>query len=139
MLQLQLLEPRCAKSDCCCESTKGFSVHSLLALRVEIDPTDSPLQLIEADVVKPLKARSGNRADPVVGDKEILLPAHEYVFAVGEVFVREVGTACSSRQGSPRRKAVPMLHVHFLARAPFFVAGLEGVFIANDFAFEVGS
>jgi hypothetical protein len=41
--------------------------NSLLALRMKIYPTDFPFDLVEADIVKPLKTSSGNRPNTMVG------------------------------------------------------------------------
>jgi hypothetical protein len=53
--------------------------NSLLALRVEVDTTDPTLDLIEADVIEPLKRRTLDTTQLVVWNKEVLFPAHEDV------------------------------------------------------------
>ena len=110
----------------------------LFALGMEIDTIDIARNLIKADVVKPLKTRARDLADAVIGHKEGFLPAHEDVFALGEVFVMEVGFLGLFGEGPPGGEAGPVLHVGFVGRAPGGVAGLEGVFGADDFAFEEG-
>lgn len=59
--------------------------HLLLAALVEIDAADLAAHLVEADVIEPLEAGADDGPDAVVGNEEVLLPAHEYVLALGDV------------------------------------------------------
>ena len=61
----------------------------LLTLRVEIDPTNTAVALIEADVVEPLEAGSRDGFHTVVRHEEVFFPAHEDVFALLVVFQRK--------------------------------------------------
>lgn len=63
----------------------------LLALGVEVNPTDTPVALVEADVVEALETRARDRLDPVVGHEKVLFPAHENVLALLVVFEGERG------------------------------------------------
>ena len=58
--------------------------------RMEIDSIDSARYLVEADIVKPFKARAVNFAHAMIWHQEFLFPAHEHVFAVCAILVMEV-------------------------------------------------
>ena len=51
----------------------------LFTLGVEVDAVHHTLDLVEADVVEALEAGAVDRPHAMVGDKEVLLPAHKYV------------------------------------------------------------
>ncbi len=55
---------------------------SLLALCVEIDPANSSLNLIEANIVEPFEARTTDCSNSMIGNQEVLLPSHEDVFSL---------------------------------------------------------
>ena len=74
----------------------------------------------------------------MIRDQKFLLPPHEHVFPVRAVLVVKVGLFCLFGQGPPGGEAGPVLHVLFVAGAPVFVPGLEGIFGADDLAFEKG-
>lgn len=57
----------------------------LLAFGVEIYATNTSLLLVEANVVKPLKAGTVDRGDTMIGHQKVFLPAHEDVLALGKV------------------------------------------------------
>ena len=58
---------------------------------MEIYPAHSPLDLVEANVVKSFKTSAHDLAHAVVRNEEGLLPAHEDVLALQPVLVVEVG------------------------------------------------
>ena len=103
---------------------------------MEVNPIDRPRHLIEAYVIKPLETRPADLPDPMIWDQELLFPPHEHVLAVRAVLVVEVGLFSLFREGPPGGEAGPVLHVFFVAGAPVVVAGLEGVFGPDYFAFE---
>jgi len=108
----------------------------LLTLRVEINPTDTPINLIKTNVVKPFKAGACDRLDAVVRHEEVFFPAHEDVLALLVVFEREgrrFGRFC---QRTPGWEPRPVLQIDFFRGAPGGVGGFEEVFGADDFAFE---
>ena len=103
---------------------------------MKINPTDSALDLIETNVVETFKAGPGNRAYAMIGHQKVLLPSHKDVFPLGKVAIREIRSLGLLGQGSPRRKSIPMEHVHLLGGAPCFMPGLKCVFGSDDFALE---
>ncbi len=105
---------------------------------MKVNSAHSPRHLVETDIVKPLKARAHNLAHAMVRHKERLLPAHKDVLALRVVLILEIRFLGLFCQGAPGGEARPVLHVGFVGGAPGGVAGLEGVFGADDFAFEVG-
>ena len=105
---------------------------------MKVNAAHGARDLVETDVVEALEAGARYGADAVVRHEEILLPPHEDVLALGEVFVVEVGLLRLLGERAPGGEAGPVVHVGFLGRAPGLVFGLEGVFGADDFAFEVG-
>jgi len=112
--------------------------NSLLALGMEVNPAHGPCHLIETDIVKSLETGAHDLTHAVVRHQKRLFPAHEDVFALRVVLVVEVWFLGRFGQRAPGGKAGPVLHVGFVGGAPGCVAGLEGVFGADDFAFEVG-
>jgi hypothetical protein len=112
--------------------------YSLFAPRMEVYTLDLPIDLVEADVIKPLETRARDRLDAVVGHEKVLLPPHPEVLSLRVVLVRKARAFCCFRQRPPLLEPVPVLHVDFLVGAPFGMLGLEGVLCADDFAFEVG-
>ena len=52
---------------------------------MEVDTLDFALLLVEADVVEALEAGAVDGLHLVVGDEEVLLPAHEDVLALRRV------------------------------------------------------
>lgn len=114
--------------------------HLLVTIRrMEIDSIDSARYLVEADIVKPLEARTVNLAHTMIWHQEFLFPAHEHVFPVCAVFIMEVGLLGLLRKRPPCREARPMLHILFVAGAPVFMTGLEGILWADDLSFEESS
>ena len=105
---------------------------------MKINPAHAPAALVKADVIKPLEARARDRPHAVVGDEEVLLPAHEDVLALREVRDVQVALARGLGEGAEGLELGPVLEVDLVGRAPVFVLGEEGVFGADDLAFEVG-
>lgn len=52
---------------------------------MEVYPGNFTLQLVEANIVKPLKARSRYGPHPVIGNEEVLLPTHENVLTLRNI------------------------------------------------------
>ncbi|KAB8339177.1 hypothetical protein FH972_022112 [Carpinus fangiana] len=105
---------------------------------MEIDAANCAFLLVKTDVVESLETGARDGADAVVRYQEVLLPAHENVLAVGKVLVVELGLPGFPRQRLPGWKAIPVLHVDLVIGAPVGSARLEGVFVADDFALEIG-
>ena len=101
-----------------------------------INPIDSPLHLVEANIIKPLEARARDLPNPMIRHQKLFLPPHEHVLAVGAVLVVEVWFFGLFGEGPPGGEAGPVLHVFFVTGAPVVVSGLEGVFRADYFAFK---
>lgn len=108
----------------------------LLTLRMEINPTNTPINLIKTNVVKTLETRTRDRLHAVVRHKEVLFPAHEDMLALLVIFQREGGRFGGFGKRAPGREARPVLEVDFFRGAPGGVCGFEEVFGADDFAFE---
>ena len=106
---------------------------------MEIDSIDSARYLIEANIVKPLKACTIDLAHTMIWHQELLLPAHEHVFAVCTVLIVEIRLLGLLRKRPPSREARPVLHVFFVASAPVLVARLKGIFRTNYLTFEESS
>ena len=110
--------------------------YGLLALRMEVYPADGSLHLVEADIVEPFKARTGNGPYAMIRDEEVFLSSHEDVFPLGEVAVGEIGSFGLLGQRAPGRESGPMVHIGLLRCSPCLVSSLEGVLRSDDFAFE---
>lgn len=105
---------------------------------MKVNSTDSSFYLVETDIVEPLEASAGNLPHPMIRYEEILLPAHEQVFALRKVSVCEISFLGLFGERSPRLEPRPVLHIGFFVGAPSLVLGHECVFCANDFSFEKG-
>ena len=104
---------------------------------MEINPTDSPIHLVKADIIKPLEACARDLSYAMVRHQEVLLPAHEDVLALRPILAVEVGPLSLALERPPGGEARPVQHVDFVGGAPGGVACLEGVFATDDLAFEV--
>lgn len=62
----------------------------LFALCVEIHAGDGAFDLVEAYVIKSLKARPRDGPNAVIRHQKIFFPTHEDIFALREVLVGEV-------------------------------------------------
>ena len=108
----------------------------LLTLRMEINSTDTPINLIKTNVIEALEAGACDCLDAVVWHEEIFFPAHEDVLALLVVFQCEGWRFGGFCQRAPGREARPVLQVDFFRGAPGGVSGFEEVFGADYFAFE---
>lgn len=52
---------------------------------MEVNSTDCPLHLVEANIVESLEAGARNGPHPVVWHEEMLFPPHENVLALGYI------------------------------------------------------
>ena len=68
-----------------------FQLLKLLTAGMEVNPTNTPDPLIEANIIEPLKTGPTNRLDPMVRNKKQLFPAHEQVVLPQVVLQREGG------------------------------------------------
>lgn len=67
------------------------SRHLLLTVLMEINSAHFALELIEAYVVEAFKASAADGTDTMIRHQEMLLPPHEYVVALRQVWNMEVG------------------------------------------------
>jgi hypothetical protein len=116
---------------------KGFQ-NLLLALSMEVDALNTARNLVKANVVEALKARTTYRLDPMIRNQEVLLPAHKKVFFLHPVLCHEFRARRVFRERLVGRESSPVLSVDFLVGAPFRMLGYESVLASDDFAFEVG-
>ena len=105
---------------------------------MEIDPGHRSFYLVKTDIVEALETRARYCPHAMIGNKEVFLPAHEYVITLSEIPVGEIWFLCPSGQRSPCLESCPMVHICFLGRTPWFMASFERVFGSDDFAFEEG-
>lgn len=77
--------------------TRGTYYDDLpLAFAVEVNPTDRPLHLVEANIVESLETRACNGPHSMVRHKEVLFPPHKDVFALRDVFHNDMrGPGCA--------------------------------------------
>lgn len=98
---------------------------------MEIYPADCSFYLIETYIIKPFETSTGNLSDSVIGNEEVLFPAHEKMFSLRKVSIREISLLCLLRKRSPGLKPGPVLHISFLAGAPRLMLCLERMLRAN--------
>lgn len=112
--------------------------HSPLALAVEINAIDLPLDLIKTNIVKTLEARTTDGSHPMIGDEEMLFPAHEYVLALGNVLDHNCGApACLLGVGSEGREFGPVGQVGLVVGPPALVFCHEAVPVPDDLALKI--
>jgi hypothetical protein len=104
---------------------------------MEVDSFNAARELIKANIVKALKARTTYRPNPMIGHQKVLFPAHEQVLFLHPVLCHELRARRVFRERLVGRESSPVLPVDLFVRAPFRVLGYEGVFASDDFAFEV--
>lgn len=104
---------------------------------MEVDPADTPRNLIEADVVEALKTRAVDCANAVIRHQKVFFPSHKQVLLIGPILGDEIGPRAVFGDGFVRRESAPVLPVHFLVGPPFRMLRDERVFTADDFAFKV--
>lgn len=61
---------------------------------MKVNAGHSAFNLVEADVIESFEASTGYRPDAMVGNKEMLLPAHEDVVAFGEIPICKIRSLC---------------------------------------------
>jgi hypothetical protein len=104
---------------------------------MKINPSHSALALVEADIVKALKASPVYGSYAVIGYQKMLLPSHEYVLPLRPALYMHIALACGLLKGRERGKSAPMLKIHVDVGIPVFMLCIERVFGANYFAFEI--
>ena len=112
--------------------------HSLLAFRMKVYPAHLPLELVEANVVEALKARSSDGSHAVVRNQEVLFPAHEDVLSLRDVMYSNASLSSLLVKRSKGAELAPVAHVRLVAGSPVFVQRLETILGANDLALEEG-
>jgi hypothetical protein len=103
---------------------------------MEVDTAYASLNLIEANIIEPLETGTGDRSNPVIRDKEILLPPHKNMLALCKVAVCEIRPLRLFGKRFPSRKSGPVVYVCLFIRTPFLIASLKCVLGANNFAFK---
>lgn len=111
----------------------------LLTPRMEIYAADSTLALVEADIVKAFKARAVDSAYTVIRYQEMFLPPHKYVLSLCQTLNVQVPLARLLLERTKSVELGPMLQINLISRTPVFVLREEGIFGANNLAFEIGS
>jgi len=111
-----------------------FELLILLTFGVEINPTDSPLNLIKTDIIKALKAGSLDAFQLVVGHQKMFLPPHEDGFLLPPVLmvqrIRKVDVALRLQTESPPGwKPCPVREVGLIRGSPGGIPGPEAVFL----------
>jgi hypothetical protein len=112
-------------------------VYTLLTTSMKVYPAYVSSHLVEANIIKPFKARPRDLTHTMVGNEKRFLPPHEEILPLGAILVVKVGLFGLFGQWSPCGKSPPMLHVRFVRRSPRFMSGLKSVFWADNFAFKV--
>jgi len=107
-----------------------------LTLRMEIDPANPSLHLIESRVVEALERRSRNTPYPMIRHQEVLLPPHIHVLLLPPLApiqrVLEIDIPFRLlRQGAPGGEACPMDKIGLVGRAPGGCPCAEGVFVCG--------
>lgn len=118
MLQLQLLKP--------------------FALRVEIYPTNFPLDLVETDVIETLKACTRYSANAVIRHEEMFLPAHEYMFSLRSITDQDRTLPGLFLKGAEGAELSPVVQINLTVRSPVVMLSKETVLGPDDLALEVG-
>lgn len=106
---------------------------------MEINTTDGPGFLVEANVVETLEAGPIYGPHSMVRYKETFLPAHENIFFRSKIGNGDI-TTLSYRLGvGPEgSEFVPVGHVNLVGCAPVWVIRQKPIFRADDLAFEKG-
>lgn len=76
---------------------------------MKVYATNSAFNLVEANIIKPLKTCTGNRADPVIWNQEMFLPSHEYVLFLCQGRNVKMAFPCLLLVGTEGRELGPML------------------------------
>lgn len=114
--------------------------HSPLALAVEINAIDLPLDLIKTNIVKSLETRATDGPHPVIRNEEMLFPAHEDMLALCNVFYHNCGApTCLLGVRSKGGELGPVGQVGLVVGTPAFVFCHEAILVPDDFALEVCS
>jgi len=111
----------------------------LLALGMEIYAANSTLALIEADIVKALKARAANSSYTVIRYQEVFLPPHKYILSLCQTLNVNVPFTRLLLEWTKGIKLGPMLQINFISRPPVFVLCEERILGADNLAFEICS
>jgi hypothetical protein len=109
----------------------------LLTLRVVINAFHATRHLIETNVVEALKTCAVDGLHPMVRDQKVLLPAHEEVFFLHQIFGHQLRPRRVFGEGLICRELGPVLPIDLLVGPPLRMLRYECVFASNDLAFEV--
>jgi hypothetical protein len=125
---------------CCARglSAKMYHFHSPLALAVEINAIDLSLDLIKTNIVKTLEARATDSPHPVVGNKEMLFPAHENMLALCYILYHNCGTpTCLFGVRSKGGELGPVGQIGLIVGPPAFMFCNEAILVPDNLALEV--
>lgn len=114
-----------------------FQLLELFTLSVVVNSRDTSCQLMEADVVESLEWSTIYLTNPMVGNKEVFLPAHENIFSFCKIFVNVIRLLGLLRDRPVCSKLCPVLKVSLFIRTPFSMTGLERVLRSNHFGLKV--
>lgn len=106
---------------------------------MKIRALNRPRNLIKRNIVKPLKTRSINRPHPMIRHQKQLFPPHidnPLLRVVADFVVAFLH--CGGVVGCKVVEDHPVREIPDVVGAPVGVLSLEGVFCADDFAFEEG-
>lgn len=114
-----------------------FQLLKLFTLRVEVYAADFSLDLVEANVVEALEARTRYGTNTVVRNQEMLLPPHKYMLSLGGVSNSDGAFACLFLKGAESGEFGPMAQIDLHISTPVVVLGEKTVLSSNNLAFEI--
>ena len=103
---------------------------------MKVDPAHFAFQLIEADVIKSLEARTGDGSHAVIRNQEVFFPAHKDIFPLRNVLNCDASFPGLFVKRSEGAELAPVTHVRLVIGSPVLVKGFKTIFGADDFALE---
>jgi hypothetical protein len=104
---------------------------------VVINAFHATRHLIEANVVEALKTCAVDGLHPMVWDQKVLLPAHEEMFFLHQIFGHQLRPRRVLREGLICWELGPVLPIDLLVRPPLRMLRNKCVLASNNLAFEV--
>jgi hypothetical protein len=111
--------------------------NKLFAFRVEINTTHFTLDLVETNVVEPLEAGTCYRANSMVWNQKVFLPAHEDGFSLCSISNSDRPLASLFLERAKSCELGPMTQVNLAICAPILVLCIEAVLGTDDFSFKI--
>ena len=137
MLQFQLLEPE--DIELAFVSTPPRLANLLFALGVEVDATDFPLHLVEADIVEPLEAGTCYSTHAMIRHQKVFFPSHENILPLGNIPNHNMALTRLLLEGPEGIKFAPMAQVDLAVSAPALILSKETVFRPDNLSLKVCS